>query len=726
MLVNLLLGLALTLALLIPGAAVALCWAPSPGGEDHEGESPLAHALLACGWSFGLVPYLAFCYVLVSGQGLTAPVTLGAAAAVTVAALCWWWLRRGRAVPVQLRRGWRGAAPVLGASAAVALIYLLKYDRSVFAEQSCLFQLVMDTLGLGDSSPAGLLASRQDDQRLGNTAVISSFVALYGRLGFRVLYGMVGFFMALGGYVLGRRVLGHRGWGWFVLLALPLNPYVAKIPLLDENLLTLGYSALFLPLIWSRRVPWIHVGALLGLAVMMRHIGVLWLPAVAWALWRHEGHRLRALLGAFVAFNLVTVVGHVHHAVAYGSVLTFESYGQMPATVHRLIGPYHGLLQWPFAEQVVRTPWNPLPTFLMWPVYVAGHLGLALWAALLLGAVAMLRTDRRAGLFWLLWLGPAWLALSLQENWDVPNKMGVIYVLFPPLVLWAGAGLQAALRCPRRWGAALLAVALASGLGMWALRGLEVPVDARYYQVWPNERPEDPAFLRAERRRVTPLTPWPDYSRVGEAAPLWHPAKLAGLLTDLEDPRVERTTVPYGWFSGDAVDLSGQPVTLELDLSARLLGRDPGWIRRAGAAATVDLDLSKQGPPKAIPGVRLPWSRRRATLLLSGGRAAVTSVMIIFEPWDPVSAEGLGSQHDLYLRSLGLLLGWRAADIKRIQTVTHSDIHSGVRLRLRVLPGPLSIVEALNNTGHRYLLWKTRVAPAGEVKLDGPYHVFHN
>ena len=102
----------------------------------------------------------------------------------------------------------------------------------------------MQTLQLADN-PIDILASNRDDQRLGNTAVISSFVVLFRGLGFRVLYAFVGICLALGGYLLGRRVFKSSRWGWFVLFALPLNPYVAKIPLLDENILTLGPSTFF-------------------------------------------------------------------------------------------------------------------------------------------------------------------------------------------------------------------------------------------------------------------------------------------------------------------------------------------------------------------------------------------------------------------------------------------------------------------------------------------------
>jgi hypothetical protein len=712
MLGNLLAGAGATALLLAAGLAAALTW--RPGTEEEPG--PLGHLLLALGVGFGLVPYLAFLYPLLAKQPLTATITLAAAMLVLFASLGVWWFR-GRVIPIQLRRGWRAAIPVLVACAMVAALYVLRYDRSIFSDSTCLVRLVYDTLHL-TAEPVDLMLSEQDDQRLGNTAVIAGFVSVYGVLGFRLLFGFAAFATALGGFVLGRRALGSDAWGWFVLVVLTLNPYLLRLPLLDENLLALGFSALVLPLLLHRRVPWLHVGLLLGLVLMMRHALVLSLPAVAWVLWRQQTARSRAVLEFVAALTAVTWVAHVHHLLAYGSVFTFESFGQIPAVPHRFVGSYSGLLQWPFGDELVRTPWNPFPTFLMWPVYLAGHFGLVLFAAMIVGLVDQLlsREHRDGSVFWLLWFAPTYVALSLQEHWDVPNKMGVIYILLIPLVLWAGAGLQAAWRSPLRWGLGWLGVMLISGVALLGLRGLDVQPDGRYLAIWAGERPEESRYVDALRREVTRPTPWPQFSRAATFAPLIDDRTLDVLAADLLDPDPSRPLAPYGWYPGDAVDAEGAAVTVSLDMGDRPHERRGPWV--VAGQGDPDIDLTVFGPPRVITGIEVDWLDRPVTVMTSRGRAGVTSLMLVFEPLYDTDDTALLLDH--YDRALALILGWEREDFDTVEVVRHRD----AVLTVRVLPGPLSATETLNNAGHIFLTWRGVARDAPE--MSGPKLVFHN
>jgi hypothetical protein len=712
---NLLAGLLATAVLVAAGLAVAINWRP-PEAED---DSPLFHLTLALGWGFGLVPFIAFVIVLFTKIPLEPAITLGVAGAVIAGFGGHWWFRLDRKLPIQMTRGWKEAWPVLAAAAGVGLIYLLKYDRSLFFLESCIHRVVMQTLQLTDN-PIDILASNADDQRLGNTSVISSFVALYRGLGFRLLYGFVGFCIAIGGYLLGRRALGGRGWGWFVLVFLPLNPYVVKIPLLDENLLTLGYSSLLLPLLLRRNVPWAHAGALFGLVIMMRHVAILCVPAILWAVYVHEGRRIRALVRGFTTFALVTLVAHIHHYMALGSIFKFESFGQIPEFEHRFLGAYSGLLQWPFSETVVRTPWNPLPTFLMWPVYLADHFGIILFSALLLGVVWLIRTRPGEGWFWLSWVGLSYLALSLQENWDVPNKMGVVYILFHPLVIWAGAGLKAAFSSTR-WAVALITVALVCGFGIRSLRHLHVPDDQRYYAAWEGERVEDPAYVQAEREHVTDVAPWPDFGRLGPFARVFHPQKFSILWRDLADPSIDQEGTAYGWFPGEAVDLAAPSVIIEIDLSQRLFDRTTPFIT-LGDEGPVTADLTQAGgAAQVIPNLQLEWTDRPVTVLLSRAGADITGVSLIFEAWgdDP---ERRAYLHERYHRGQQMVLGWPANEILDARPVNSTS----TTLRLRVPKGPFSLVESVNNAGQNYLFWRIEVAPSATFDVEGPYRVFHN
>jgi hypothetical protein len=713
---NLLIALGATLLLLIPGLAVALTWQSK---DDESDAGPLWHLLLALGWGFGLVPFLAFCYALFSGNALTPWTTILSALLVTSVALSWWVVVQKKEIPEALKSGWRKAWPPLFAAAVVGLIYLLKYDRSVFFLESCIHRVVIQTLQLTDNL-VDILASNQDDQRLGNTGIISSFVVLYRGMGFRVLYGFVGFVTALGAYLLALRVLKSRAWAWFALVALPLNPFVASIPLLDENLLTLGYSSLFLPLLMRRNVPFGHVGALFGLSVMMRHTGILCAPAMCYALWRFSGNRKRAFLWAFVAFNLVTLVAHIHHYAALGSVFRFESFGQIPAFEHNIIGSYSGLLQWPFADHILRTPWNPYPVFLLWPLHLADTLGLVLFGALLLGAVALFRRRRDEGVFWLIWFLPLFGALSLQENWDVPNKLGVIYVLFHPLILWSAAGLQAAAEAPRKWGVALVGVVLLTALGVRGVRHLQTPQDERYYEAWPGERVEEGDYVKDAQDRITEVAPWPDYSRLGALGRVFHPEKWSGLWRDIADPALDRPPTPYGWFYGEKIDPQGTPIVVELDLSRRLFD-STGWLKKVDDDSPIDVDLTVEGPARVIPNITVPWSTRAISVLITKGRAEVTGMSLIFEKWGR-DKERLDYLHERYHRGLMMVLGWQEDELfeARVTAVQGSVI------RVKIYPGPFSLIENINNAGQNYLFWRAWMDSEGPLSLEGPSRIFHN
>ena len=133
MLGNLLAGVCATALLLAAGLAVALTWRP---GKEEEPQ-PLDHLLLALGWAFGLVPFLAFLYPLLFHEPLTPAVLVIVAVFVIVGALLLWY-RRDRVIPVQLGRGWRAVLPVLVACTLVGALYVLRYDRSLFSDSTCL------------------------------------------------------------------------------------------------------------------------------------------------------------------------------------------------------------------------------------------------------------------------------------------------------------------------------------------------------------------------------------------------------------------------------------------------------------------------------------------------------------------------------------------------------------------------------------------------------------
>ena len=72
--------------LAVPGFAVALTWQST---DNDAEDGPLWHVLLALGWGFGLVPFIAFCYALFTKDALTPWTTAASSLLVTSLAVSW-------------------------------------------------------------------------------------------------------------------------------------------------------------------------------------------------------------------------------------------------------------------------------------------------------------------------------------------------------------------------------------------------------------------------------------------------------------------------------------------------------------------------------------------------------------------------------------------------------------------------------------------------------------
>jgi len=756
MLGTLLEALVMTVVLAAPTAAVTLAWNPrSTEGEDAV-EAALRRSAFGLFWGLGFVPMFAFVWALFFDVQLTRVTTIVSALLVTVGGLVVWRWRsdqESNEAAHRLRDGFAHGLPVVLACLAVWCLYLVRYDASVYQTIGCITRTVTAVTG-GDGHD--VLWNNLEDQRLGNTAVLTSFVVLYGGLGHRVAFACLGLFMALGGYLLGRRALGSHRWGVVTMLVLTLNPYVLSLPVVDENLIFLGYSCLFLPLLLRANTPWLSAGAMFGMLFMIRHIAVLCAPAVLWALWRHRGSRLRAAIGAFVTYNAVAAIGYIHHTLANGSPMRLETWEQLDPVRHRFIGEYPGLLQWPFAEAIVRTPWNPFPTLLMWPTYLIDRLGLVLAAAVLVGAVSLVRRRLDEGLFWLLWLGFAYAGLSLQENWDYPNKMGIILIVFVPFAVWAAAGLKAVRERPARVGVALLLTIAALWSAMIGLGNYDAPIDERYVENYEGLRAEDPAYVDIERERITSVALWPDYSHLARPAPFSFGHLLGGLVDALRDPSAVLAGPIYGLRARDELSPDAESVEIEIDLSRRLVGSDRDWVRvatddaaghieapelrgvegrdynRDGSPDAVWVDLTADGPSRGeavvLQNMHLAWSPEPVTIVLTGRGAPITGVMLLFG-----DLELNEERFERIPENLGLYSGLEVPLFDEITEVTREERAEtitrldgvGDRLFLRVPAGVVSITDSLNEVADRLYVWRARVDADG-VELPTFIEPTHN
>jgi len=708
--------------------------------EDRPRETGL---LLAVAWGFGLVPTLAFFVHLGTGWRVSLGLVAASAVAHLAVALLHDRRRRRRGQPA----GWSWwTSPVrrnldrpMLAVVAVSLLLgaggALRFsDAALPPENSCIYSAALIATGHRDEG-TNLLLENPEDARLGNTGVIAGFLAVYRQAGYRALHGVCALLLALGGFALGRTVGGSAAWGWGGLLLLSLNPYVLGMPQPDENLIALAWATPALVLLARAKPPWLVAGALLGLALTMRHVLVLGAPA-AFALALMDPRRTRAVGRLTAGLLGTTAMAHLHHLLALGSVLRFESNDQFPRFEYELLGfsfGWEGMVNWPLHDVLVRTPHNPLPLLLAWPAYLADQFGLLLMAAAAVGAVASWWADRRLALLLLGWFAPTYAMLALQESWDFPNKMGVLLILLTPVVAWTLLGVQAAARRPKLEGAATVVLATAAWLLVPAIPtgGDGVPADGRYFAAFPEAPHESSALVAAEVREATSVGLLPDYGRVRERGPLFEPGALAAAQDLLGDPTIRTDLGPWGWAPAERLP-RGAPVTLEIDLA----GLPDGSIDVRLTDAPPDLDLVADAGSLALhraSGVTVPWDERDLVVYGLVGEEVTTIAFAFTRPVDvadgPCHCRWSDGDFAAPCDGRCSLL----ADVTGVHVVeewTRPPARAVVdvgrrRIRVRVPSGAISVPFFQIPFANRFLLFRVRATSEG-VTSDGPWRPWHS
>jgi hypothetical protein len=702
---------------------------------------PEVGLLFAAAWGFGLVPTAAFFVHLATGLRVSAGLVGAVAALHVVGAVIVDRRRRRAGAPA----GWswwtasvrrdldRSVLAVLAVSLLLGVGGVLRYsDAALPPENSCIYSAALTATGHRDEG-VDLLRQNVEDARLGNTGVIAGFLAVYRGAAYRALHGVCALLLALGGFALGRLVGGSVLWGWAGLALLTLNPYVLSIPQPDENLIALAWATPALVLLALKRPPWLAAGALLGLALTMRHVLVLGAPA-AFLVAGMDPQRRRAVGLLALGLLSTTAMEHLHHLLALGSVFRFESNAQFPVFDYELLGlsfRWEGMVNWPLHDTLVRTPHNPLPMAVAWPLHVADRFGLILAAAGLVGAVGSWWVDRRLAALLMVWFVPTYTMLALQEAWDFPNKMGVLLILLTPVVAWVLLGLAAGVRRPAVEGVAIALLAGAGTLAAPTLSERAVPADERYL-AWFDETADESAELRAREAQVAVrLGMLPDYGRVGEHGPLLEPGVFGAVADLFADPTVRTDLTPWGWAPAE-VPARGGPVTLEIDLSSL----PEGIITVRPTDEAPDLDLATDAGSLALhraSGVAVPWDRRP---LVAYGLVGSEVTTIAFAFTRPVDAAN-GPCHCAWRDGNFLApCGGRCSLLADLTGVHVSEqwtspgerevVHVGRNVvRVRVPAGGINIALFQIPFANRFLLWRVRATPEGAV-VDGPWRPWHS
>ena len=491
----------------------------------------------------------------------------------------------------------------------------------------------------GPRKEMNLLFRRTTGQRFGTTALIAPHAALFRGVGFRMFFALVGFLLASFTFLLSERLLGRTVISLAVAAFASLNPEVIKIIILDENVMSFAVSTAGLYLLL--RSPRGNFLALfmLGAAIGIRHINLGLIPAVAYYIWSSmdekpsmRAARLASLLPALVLGILPCLM---HHQVAYGTIFQHEHFVDEAFyySPHFFLGKeflHSGLLNFPFFHYIIRTPYNPFPMFLYWPIYIAAHLGLVACALMCMGLVWLIINERR--LFWTLaiWIVPVLCLLAVIEDWVEPNKMGVCLTVFAGPTVLLVCGLRALLDSSR-WKKNTLALVLLVGVLFALVKAtahVEFPPDPRYPPKYPQVRRERPEYLDHDRARFTKGNLFPDYSLAEDHASFEPGKRLSGLAVDFahRDYLLDREHLP-GEIAQDAA-----PVRLVLDLGTPLVGRTD-FLRLEGSTTEtgdVFVDLTVPEAEYMIEDIQVEWAEHSLDVMFFRKPGGVIKIFLRF------------------------------------------------------------------------------------------------
>jgi hypothetical protein len=717
----------------IAGQVVALAFRPLTKGHASNGEL-LRTAFLGGGIGLGFLPALSFLFfyavfqTYVMWQTVLASVVLGVGGA-----LAWWrWGRRDNAgvkfIPSNIGSLWVRHRYGLGTVAVIYLFYILKFDHTLFSiGQGCFHS--SGFAATGDlKGEMNLFVNSFFDARLGNTAVLSAYIALASSFGFRLLYGLCGGMLALGGYVLGTELTGQRRYGYLGLFLLALNPYVLKVPLLDENLLTLAFMLPVFPYLLRSRAPWVLVGLMVSLMLGMRHILGLVVPSLFFIIWAtNRGRALIPMVTFGVAMFIGTIPYHVHHLLAQGSVFAFENFGPMPPFPHDFgfgVVQWRGLLNWPFHSMVVRTPQNAFPMFLQWPFWILDHFGIGLTALALLGIGASVKRNRMTGLFLIFFFVPVYFMLAVQENWDFVNKMNVLMILFVPPLIWTLEGVVTLVRRPLVTVPITVGLVIVGFVFVHVAGSFDAPADERYArsnptsvlggnEFYPVAEYEPAGFLELRRDTATDIALWPDYGRVGDFQDVFRRRRVLDVVHHLGNTQ-PKNTIPFGWSAG-TIQKRSAAVVIELDLTKPFWAEEP--IARI-VDGPADIDLTSTEKEFHYAFFTSQREIQPMVLIATSGKGNVAGIMLQF-------GDFAGGFQEDYLSNL-VNPDWSETSSQHRYHATPEQLQTPRNsIRIKVPSGSLSLFFRINQRSHRGFFRKA-IVDRREISLSPARWIYHD
>ena len=337
------------------------------------------------------------------------------------------------------------------------------------------------------------------DQRIGAGITMALPYLMFGAAGFRLAYAALGALAFVLGVAAGRRLFQGAALPAALGLIVALNPFMLAMNRLNANFISVPILMGMVALLLQRKPRWLLIGLVYGALGGIRNEAIVLAPALLVLMLSggKEGRRGVLLFGAGAAALIAPYLAW--NKFAFGQALIHASQfsdfdGFRPMFQHSLLGwefQLNGLFNWPFHDQLVRTPHYPFPTYLTLPLSMILCFGVLLSALVIPGLVVQWRSNKAWFGFLLLWIASVLGLFLFQENWEEPkNTFGALAI--PALGVLMVRGMQwiaAKPRCWKRWAQYACIVAAMEG-GILAASQARVPVDQRWYVRFPKAKEE--------------------------------------------------------------------------------------------------------------------------------------------------------------------------------------------------------------------------------------------
>jgi len=373
------------------------------------------------------------------------------------------------------------------------------------------------------------------DQRLGGAILFTPWFIFFNIFGFRLLFAASIVLTALFIF-LTTKLISDK----FIICILSailatFNSYFLSLNKLNSNITGMMLISILLYLIISKKTSWFIIGAVYGVLCGAREVGILLFPAMLYGLYVFSNKKKKDTL-LFIIGASITIVPILYwNKFAFGSIFTHPTQfsgleGFRPVFEHRFLFwkfNFNGMFNYPLYDKIVRTPYFSFPTFLTLPLTIIRSFGIILIVMMFKGATNMYKENKRLFIFFILWLAPIYILLSIMENWS-ELKMTFILLVFNPIILFISYGIENFLRAKYIRKIALktavssLVLVILVRLAFY----LSFDADERWYTRFPRilkqgtmsyigddlrTKKEDPKELLAQKHELTKANIFPEF-----------------------------------------------------------------------------------------------------------------------------------------------------------------------------------------------------------------------